>query len=265
MTLPLNNTQEGGTLGALVTPGSTGNSGGASGSFFNAVSNNVTYTDQHVGAGTLGLKAVQDPTTAGQAKVTWSTAQVGVIASGTLMYFRKYLWWPALPTSAQSVIIARSTTAPGQAFNIRFTTTGAIQIQDQAGTAIYTSTQLIPAGVLVRLEGQALIHATAGHILTKAFYDDGTGKSEQGTTEAFSLGSATANQLLRGNVDAFDFGLNTTATGHTLYFSELEVNTTGWPGPAGSVTSPDWWRRNGSGGWARGGQIKYRSGGGVWS
>lgn len=259
MTLPLSNNQSGGTLNATVTAGSGGNSGGVSGDFFSTVTGAVTFTDQHLGASNLGLKCVQDAVTAGQAKVTWGSAQFGTQASGTTIYSRFYMYWPALPTANQSCMIIRSSTAPGQAFNIKYMTTGAWLIQNEAGTTIYTSTQTIPAATLVRMEVQSLVHATTGHILTKFYYNDGAGKTAQSATEVFSLGSATTNQLLRGSVDATDIGLVTPDVGNTLYLSAIAMNTTGWLGP---VSAADWYRISGSG-WVPGGQIK-RISGGTW-
>lgn len=259
MTLPLINNQEGGTDGVTVTGGSLGNSGGDSGSYFNGVVGNVTFSKAHPGSGTLGLKCTQDPTSAGQAKVAWTSTQVGTLPSGTVLFGRLYLYWPSMPATTQSFF--QATSAGVVCWTLRVDATGHVVIQDQAGTVIYTSSNALPTGTLIRIEHKATVHATTGHILLKAYYDDGSGKTAQdATTEVFALGSDVANQAFRGSVDAVNHGLISVSAGNTLYVSELEVNTTGWPGPSGSAAPADWYRMR-SGAWTGAGSLRHLSAG----
>lgn len=223
MTL-LKNTFEGGTNGAGLTAGSGGNTGGASGDFFNAVTataGTVTFSTSAAMVGSLGVAFTQDATTSTAQLVRWSGTNY------TVAYMRAYVKFPTLP-AANFIFMRAQRTSVNRAL-IRMSSTGNIQLADSAGTLRYTSTKAFTANEAFRIETHFAFDATNGHMEARLFW----GANLNGTTPDETVGVFTDNWNLGGpDADFFDYGNLTNGTGTTRYMDALGFSDTTWVGPA---------------------------------
>jgi hypothetical protein len=231
----LSNSFEGGTNATTIT---TGNSGGTSGTAFDAVtisgSNTLTYSTTSPARGTLGMAVAIPGSSGNPAYATWAgsliTDQVGGTTATT--YGRVYLKLPAIPNpggTGATLMRAMNSAGSAQRWSVRLNSSGQIQVADGTNTVIATSTTTLTSGTVWRIEvgGEGKASGTIecriylGHSITP--------------TE--TIGPLTA-QNLGGSIFSLRFGIGASlapATSQTWYLDDLGASTTTWPGPSVSV------------------------------
>lgn len=212
----LTNTAEGGAEDAAVT---TGNSGGASGNAFDSVSiggtGAITYDNEHA-RGNRAFKVVGD--TANAAYLTYTTA-LGTVAEA---WGRLYLYLVANPGATTGIVRLRVGAA--QVARISIDTTGHLQIRRADNNTLATMVSSIPLGQWVRVEWHCLATAVGGDLECRLY----SAADSATVTEQLS----DTNAALANNIDEVNLGHHNASPATTLWIDDLQVNTTGWPGPA---------------------------------
>lgn len=228
MALPLSNTGEGGSNTTTV---STANSGGTSGNAYDGVTigagATVTFSTTQAAHGTLGY-AVGIGATFATSYMAWTTTSFGTIS--TTIYFRFYLYLPAAAATAAYPFqfVTTNTRGPG----LRVNTSRALQWANGTTAVGTASTNLIPTGQWVRIEGQILPSTTvmAGSAKIYSPLDSTTDPGAAGTASC----SAVAGNM--ASVNGVRIGWQSDGpVSATTYFDDINVNTTGLPGPAVSA------------------------------
>lgn len=220
------NTAEGGSQGTTVTQGSGGNSGGASGDFWDLVSNpaNGTFTFDGTwpAEGVLGYKIVRPTDTHFPALARWT------FTNETEFYGRIYVAFPSStwPSTHRMFMVASSGGA--RLAEVNLNSSGQIRVLNSANGLIATSTGALAANTLYRIEFHFLGNATTGRMETKYFVGHsttsvqdlaiGTDANTSGDAGIFDIGSGSAN-VTDGFVWHFDAVKLVPAAG-------------GWIGPA---------------------------------
>jgi len=142
----IRNTANGGTNATAAT---TANTGGTSGTAFATVSiagsSAINFSNEQASEGSLSYKFVTNGTDAQY--VEWLPTAAASAA------FRAYVYMPTLPTAGNGFI--RILTAGGGTTlaHILVRNGGDYQIQDSAGTVVFTASPNIPAATWLRVEG----------------------------------------------------------------------------------------------------------------
>ena len=238
------NSAEGGTSGALVT---TGNSGGASGTAFNAVSGVYFRADgAHGGALALG---VDNPGTA-LGNIRW-----GLGNDSTLLACRLWLRLSTVPT-VYGVLVHISDAADATVARIGYDSVGRLTIQQPGSLTVWTATAPLAAGTLYRVEmilntGTTSLDGTAQ--LRYALGDDVDPVEDSGVIAGnFGSGGGLLNfragkygsQSYTGNLRMDDLRVHTGAdyagwigtgmpTSTTLATTAVEL----WPGQSATLTA----------------------------
>lgn len=214
----LTNTAEGGTLTAAVT---TGNSGGASGNAWDsvAVGGALTYDNTH-NRGAVAYKVVGD--TVNPTYMTWSTA-LGTVGE---VWGRIYLYLTAAPSAATGLVRLR--VGGVQTMRIQLATAGAGQLEirkNSGNTLVGTVPTACATNQWIRFEYH-LLAVTSGAQLEVRLYNTADSAT---ATDQFS---STGDTLTSANVDEVAVGHHNASAASTLWMDDIEVNTTGWPGPS---------------------------------
>jgi hypothetical protein len=127
-----------GTSGTAVTAANSGGSGTA----FNAVTNNINYTNVRTAHGSTS--AVSLAATGSPAYAAWTLAGESAV-SGRIYYYVS----TAVNADIWPMELLDNSSA-GQVF-IRLTSTGFLRIMGPAQTNLWTSTQAVPSGQFVRI------------------------------------------------------------------------------------------------------------------
>jgi hypothetical protein len=229
MTL-LTNSAEGGTNGTTLTGGSGGNTGGASGDYFDSVTTVASGTlafdnaesDPH---GSLSIK-VATGATAGQSMVAWST-QMG---SQTTVWFRIYLYYSALPTVQSRIFSAIQTASLCSGLYLQ-ASTGKLWSGNSSGGQIFILTNAIPTGKWFRIEGFVTGSATVGQTELKLF-------ANADDTSPLETKTSAATQATTGPPNLYQFGAtNSIASVPAHWLDDLGLSNTGYIGPAGASTA----------------------------
>jgi len=211
-TLPRDNTAEGGTHTVDVT---TGNSGGVSGYAWDAVTLDsgglAKFNNLHAMHGVLGYKLTGSGN--GGAFLAWSTPQ-------TTIYGRAYLLVQTFPAGTTSVIDARNSGVNAAA--VRLNAAKKLEIWDGLGNLVGTGTTVLVQDTWYRIEFQFVFGLTTGSITARLYSGDSTTLLE--TITASSLNTNSAMTDIRFSWRSF--------TTDSAWFDDLQVNTTGFPGPA---------------------------------
>lgn len=217
MPRPLNNA-EGGSNTTTVT---TGNSGGSSGTAFDAVSIGASGTliyDNSVAAhGSLSLKYTA---VAAGVYAAWQSATLGTARQ--LWFYRCYINVAALPVS--DTVIADFYGGGTKRCTMCMTSTGQIRWKDSTGATIQTSTSVLTATAWSRIEGLIGGHATAGQVETKLY-------TTMDSLTAAQTQSSAATQNTGGTIDEVRWG-DTTGIAVTYNLDDLGMCDLGYLGPA---------------------------------
>lgn len=227
-TLPFNNNAEGGTDTVAIT---ASNSGGTSGDpFQNPVVGSgasVIFASDQEAHGSLAHKIVQGAT----ASVTYFGWYLSAVQ--TRLFGRAYCRVSALSTGiGEALITFGSGGYTSTSVQVALNTTGKIIIRTFKGGATATAatgTSTVALDAWFRIEWDC--DFSTGNLTFRYFATPDASTP----TETIPL---TATVLDRPGADYLAFGPTTTAlavASSSMWFDDLNVNLTGFPGPAGSV------------------------------
>lgn len=212
----LANSAEGGVEDATVT---TGNSGGVSGDAFDVVSiagaGAITYDNEHC-RGTRAFKVTGD--TANAIYLTY-TSSLGTVAEA---WGRTYLWLPANPGATLGIIRLR--VGGVQVARITISTTGLLQIRRADNNLLAAMSAAVATGQFTRIEWHCLATAVGGDLECRLF----NSADADSVTDQVS----DTNAALADSIDEVNIGHHNAASVSTLWHDDVQVNTTGWPGPS---------------------------------
>lgn len=252
-TLPslLSNTAEGGTNGVAAT---AGNSGGASGTAWDAVSlgagSVVIYDNTHA---YTSLAYNIDPANNATAYLAWTA---GTIGSLTDFNVRGYFYFTANP-AATLTLMRFLDPSSSHLFSIRITTTGLLQAIDSTNSVVLASfSNAISLNHWIRVEAHFVVDPTSGSIEVKLFNNPDIDQATESNV-ASSLNTGTVVSVVRigstlgANTDLPSFWVDNVAIGTSGYIgptihvlgptgiasSEAHGTTTVTPGPVTLVAS----------------------------
>lgn len=191
---------------------------------------------QYADASTLGRSTAEyvlKTSTSATAKdnaVLWSTA----MGSQTQVWWRQYIYLTQLPVDAgmsagiDMAIFECDNGAVYTGMVFIEHATGVLQVWDDLGPSLSaSSTNAIPVDQWVRLEMRIQFSTTVGNWDLQLYIDDPDSDTPTETLSrtGWNLNAASAN--------GFAFGSAFPQSNKPItYFSGLELNNTGWPGPA---------------------------------
>ena len=197
---------DGGTSGTTVTAGSGGNSGGASGQFFEVVSIGpgaaVTFDNAHASSGALAAK-ISTGATSTSAFLRWST-QLGTQAQ---VWFRFSAYFTASPAAAIRVFLAQGGLNNASVY---VNAAGFLEFHDRNDAVIFDTASPIPLGAWFRVEGYVAGAAGTGQVELKFYRAAASAAPDEVITSAATLdtGGTSTNvaygtSVNRANVAAF--------------------------------------------------------------
>ena len=225
--LLLVNTFEGGTNTTTI---STGNSGGASGNAFNAVSigagGSVTFSNTTAAGGTLSA-LLQSGASSAQVGVRWI-----LNSSQPVIYGSFYIQVAAYPTGGSGgndkIFQLLNNQNATSLCALRVTGLGQLLVQDAGGTTLYTFANPLALNTWYRIETRWALSGAqnAGQGTVRLFSPDNSQVPiEQVTTAADqNFGGSPAGEA--------SFGWLGGHPNEIAYFDNLNVNNTGFPGPS---------------------------------
>jgi hypothetical protein len=215
------NTADGGINGVDV---SSANSGGASGSAWDALSGGTgvwTFSNAQSVKGGMSYNCLHSGATA--PTLTWNQSPVL-----TSYYGRSYVYFTSFAASSHPIIKALPLSFSSLCWRIDITSTGQIRVRDSASTILVTSTPTITTGAWWRFEWK-VVHGTGstGQITLNVYSGDATTPLYTYTNTACSIDTET---------DHFQFGPSvTTPQVPSMYFDEIALDDTTYPGPANII------------------------------
>jgi len=222
------NSFEGGSDTTTIT---TGNSGGSSGTAFDAVGapvsgSTLAFSTTHAVHGSLSAK-IGTGTTADTPYVSW-TSNVAALT----VYFRIYLWFDANPGSNTNILRALNSSDQTMA-SLRVNTTGKLQMLNSANSAAGSaSTNAVPLGQWFRIEWKVFSDASAGTLDTRLY----------NTADSLSITetvSATSVNTRGGNNSRYRYGIiNSISSIGPFWFDDIGVSDSDWMGPSVVATPP---------------------------
>jgi hypothetical protein len=227
----LTNSFEGGSDGVAITQGSGGNSGGASGDFWDSVVNAPTFSNVQAAHGSLSGRIFT--TSAGTKYLAWA----GSLSVGADWYGRMYWHLNALTSASwSSARYLEIRSSAGLACFIRPATTGNahyLELANAAGSIAATGTVGIPGNQWIRLEWHLVHSATVGSLEVRMWTTmDSTGSPTD--TVSFT-NNDTSTDLANIRVGATTSQANFPISGGYLYIDDPLVGAATWPGPVGGV------------------------------
>lgn len=169
---------------------------------------------------------VSTSTPANSAGLGWTTA----MGTQTQVWWRQYIYltgWPTTPTSSFNLTLFESDNGVAYTGLMDIESdTGKVEIANGPFTSVLTSTTGIALNSWVRLEAWFKYSTTVGAVELRLFHDaDSEDPTETISASGWNMGGANSNTFLFGYI----FNDTNRPTG---YISNLELNNTGWPGPA---------------------------------
>lgn len=195
----------------------------ANSNFKNLVQSGWTFSNAHLlsqGGGALAGRCAPAAATciANDVARPW--------ASTNVIYYRFYAYMEKVPTSTTTALALWCGPTPSSATTCaacRFTSTGAIQIQNNSSTQVAISPASIIAGTYVRVEGK--VDITNNQQQLKVFLN----ANVHGSTPDYDSGLLTSSGGGVG-VTTFQFGA-TNATTAIIHYDNLAFSNSGWLGP----------------------------------
>ena len=222
------NTLEGGTNNATLTAGAGGNTGGASGDFFDQITIGTGCIVQFSDVQKYGAMAVRLASRASSASaiVSW----VASLGSFTETYGRIYLYIAAGSVPALAVVMDTRDSA-NRSCGIRIRTDRKLELIDSASSLRATSTNLVPLNAWFRLEWHLICNVTTGSLVCRIFNSpDSTTATEEFSFANFST-LAAADRVRFGNTTSTT---NWPSASGFLYLENLVMGAADWPEPAGA-------------------------------
>lgn len=229
MAFQLLNNAEGQSSGTTVTQGSGGNSGGASGNYFDevAIGANMTETFDNTSAGN-GVNSYKMALTSTATAITyvgWTSASVGT-AVGTMYGAVYFLVHSAIASSVRWISFYNGSTLVGRLGNVNGLQ--GVQWRTQADAGSGTISGTLTADVWYRCEFTAIFGASGvsvAHIYTgNTTTEVGTGAS----SVAGALNGATTADHVRIGFDTANFS---STSGAYIAHDDINLNDTALPGP----------------------------------
>lgn len=216
-------TAEGGTEGATVT---VGNSGGASGDAWDAVTTGTGATNIY-DATTVAVGKRSNQIATGASSVTvfnqWLAKVAARWPSGmTTHYGRTYFRIASIPGADRTFVELLAADGATNRGNIRIRSTGAIRIRNAANGTVTTSATILSINTGYRIEWQVNGSVTGSWQL-KIFLGNSTSPLE----------TLSGTDNFGGVIGCVNFGYVAASANHPqLWLDAIEVNDTGLPGPA---------------------------------
>jgi hypothetical protein len=219
----LTNGFQGGTDGTTITGLVGGNSGGASGDYFDQVTGPVTFAKAASAHDTMGMSCAA---AAGEAYAMWSTQLGGTF---TILYARSYLrnmTAPAANTKLMSIIGDAGATVGGRCV---INSAGKIILSDTAGTAQGATSNTVVTGraAPVRIEFKIIGNTSTGLLECLIFLTgDAVQPDEVMTRTAVNTGTTA--------LDRIRFGPTGTAVTSTVPVDDVGITDVDYMGPVGA-------------------------------
>lgn len=225
----LTNTFEGIGSGITLTAGAGGNTGGASGNFFDTITIGTNATlaadNTHSAHGIVSCK-VATAASSVTSFAQWDTS----MGTQAQIWFRSYLYFTANPGSATDVIEGAS--VGGLCAGVQLATNGTLIFRNSAGTTIFTTTATIPLNQWFRLEGFIIGSSTVGQVSLSLYKTADSLTPDETDTSA-------ATQNTRGSMTQYRFGqLTARVNAGPFWQDDLGISSTGPLGPAASLAPP---------------------------
>jgi hypothetical protein len=233
MALPVSNSFEGGTNGTTIT---SANSGGTSGQAFDAIGSGTgttvafSSTSMH---GSLGAVLAVGSTAAG-ANLQWSSTSLGTISATS--WGRIYFSLSSLTLTGDAILAFYSGSTFGGGIQVGGASAGKLNFQNTAFGQTNTFTTTLTASTWYRLEWQVTPGASAaGNLVAVLYAGDATTALETQTSTTGVYGSSTTWNGIR-------FGWGAAGANHAsqpnLFLDDIQLNSTGYPGPYVASSSP---------------------------
>jgi hypothetical protein len=226
----LANNFEGGTDGTTIT---TGNSGGASGNAFDGVDIPsgavVAFTNTQAYQGSLSVRC-GSRATGGICGVHWQTS-LGTLGDH---YDRCFFRTDVIPSVNADIIYLLDAALTTTLASIRLLSSGKLDIRNNTGALVATSTTVLSANTWYRLEWFIHQNASTGYLTLRIYTNPAA--SVAGYAEEINAGGATATWgVAVCGYKAFVAGIadpNFPSSTQYLYFDALAAgNATTWNGP----------------------------------
>jgi hypothetical protein len=215
----------GGTIGATLTPASTG---GSSGNAFDGVDSagaTVVFDATHAYYTGVAAKLATGGTGAA-ADFYWSSS-LTVGGNPAQLYFRALCYFTANPSA--DLVIAYASHSGTRSAALVLASTGYLKFINTAGTTIFFSGQVIPLNSWFRVEGRITCSATQGQVELLVFDAPTAIVPSDATVSALSQNTGTA-------IDTMLFGNNTAAANTGPYWvAYVGASTSGYLGPVGVI------------------------------
>lgn len=223
-TLPANNNASGGSNGTTVTALVGGNSGGASGTFWDNVNiggtGTATFDNTHtIGSSPLAYKLV----TSASASTFLEWDQT--MSASTSYWGRTYFYGGNSQGLFRLVYFPNGGNSRGQ---IQVDATGHLLILDRTNATQQTFTNAINNNAWCRIEWKFIANATTGLIEVQLFNSPNSGTA----TETKTASNINTDTSTPSGATGVSMGiLNNPGAVHTVWLNYLNVNATAYPGP----------------------------------
>jgi hypothetical protein len=210
------NSFEGGTNGTTIT---TGNSGGASGNAFDAVTGSPTFSSTHAAHGTLSCSV---SVSSSSATVAWNAS----LGSQAQVWFREYFY---IPSNPGGTIYLTSFTQAGVSTcaSLMMLSTGQLAVWDNTSTAQITSTESVPLNQWFRVEGFVVGNASTGQLALNIY-------NQMDSVNPTETHQTAANLNTFGTINKVNFGAPVSTT-FSYYLDDIGVSTAGYLGPSNTA------------------------------
>lgn len=179
-----------------------------------------------LGRGTAEFVLWVSTSSATSAGVMWSTS----MGSQSQIWFRQYMYLTQLPSDVGAVLDHPIFECDNGAVYTGWveigSSSGHLNIYNGAESVSVGTTTVVPTNQWFRIGVRMLFSTTVGSVELRLYLDpDSDTPDETISASGWNMGAASAN--------SFAFGYPATVTNRpTMYISGLELNNTGWPGPA---------------------------------
>ena len=225
------NSFEGLTLGATI---SAANSGGASGTAFDAVNiGSGGALTAASGAAHGALCASLEDTSAATTDLVWTSA--GPFGAQTSIYYRMYIQISANPGNS-SLRLFNVTTGGGSITTFFLNTSGKVEVTySSSGTLFVISTAAVPIGSWFRIEGFVIVSTSVGQVGFSLF----TSGMDNVPPDETHTSAATLNIGTLSGTTSYNFGDSSSIVmTSAILFDDIGLSSTGPLGPVGASAIP---------------------------
>jgi hypothetical protein len=219
----LTNTFDGGSNGTSIT---TGNSGGTSGTAWNTVNGQWSFSSSQKHSGTLSGRLQRPEATTGY--IAWTSGNVG---NQSQLWGRIYVRSTAFGAGGGNVELIKLRDGSSEIGEVRLTGAGVVRVQD-ADNVGTSGDVTIATNQWVRIEFYYKAGSSNGEITARLY------NSADSTTASDTISRTSVNMGSRANgVEFGDQQSTVSADKDDLYFDNIGISTTSWMGPHLSATA----------------------------